>query len=94
MDGKGEAEQLYHEIENYDSSTGELISWVNIPNLTTTADTIFYMYYGNPECSSQEDPTKAWDSNYVAVIHMNDATTSTVNDSTINFNNGYKYNSI
>ena len=49
------------------------------------------MYYGNPSCSSQQFPARVWDSNYAVVLHMSDATTSTVDDSTSNLNIGYKY---
>ncbi|GAH13970.1 unnamed protein product, partial [marine sediment metagenome] len=60
MDDKGEAEPLYHEIESFDSSTGELVAWVNIPILSTAIDVDFYMYYGNLQCASQEFPEMVW----------------------------------
>jgi len=91
MDGIGVANLLFHEIENYDSTTGELVAWVNIKSLSSVDDTIIYLYYGNNGCNSQQIPEKVWDSNYAAVIHMIDATTSTVNDSTSHYNKGYKY---
>lgn len=71
MDGKSEAEQLFHEIEYFDGSTGILVAWVNVPALSTIADIDFYMYYGNLECSNQEFPELVWDSNYKVVYHMN-----------------------
>ena len=72
MDDSGVASQLYHEIEYFDDSTGELVAWVRIPSLSNIVDTDFYMYYGNPGCSNQQFPEKVWDSNYLAVYHMND----------------------
>ena len=72
MDGKGEAEQLFHEIEYFDGSTGELIAWVNIPILSSSVDVNFYMYYGNLTCTSQEFPDLVWDSDYIHVWHMGD----------------------
>jgi hypothetical protein len=39
--------KLNHEIELFNGSTGELISWVNVTKLSSTEDTILYMYYGN-----------------------------------------------
>jgi hypothetical protein len=82
MDKTGVAQQLNHEIEHYDETTGEITAWVNIPVLSHTIDTIFYMYYGNPTCPSQQNPEKTWDSSYLAVWHLNDATPSTISDST------------
>ena len=83
MDGKGNANQLFHEIESFDSSTGELVAWVNIPALSSTVDIIFYMYYGNPDCSNQEFPEIVWDSSYCGVWHLDK-----FYDSTMNYNDG------
>ena len=84
MDDKGEANQLFHEIEYYESSTGKLISWVNIPIFSTTADTVFYIYYGNLQCANQEFPELVWDSNFVAVWHMGGSSYTDFEDSTAN----------
>jgi len=43
-----------------------------------------------PGCVNQEYPEKTWDSHYVAVWHMNDATSSMILDSTKNNNDGAK----
>jgi hypothetical protein len=82
--------KLSHEIESFNSYTGELYAWVEIPSLSSTTDTEIYMYFGNSDCSSQEDVTGTWSNGYVAVYHMNDATTSTILDSTSNDNDGTK----
>ncbi len=74
--------QLNHEIERYNGTTGELYAWVNITSLSSTDDTKIWMYYNNSDCSSQQNPTGVWDSNYKMVQHMQNATTSTVEDST------------
>jgi hypothetical protein len=79
-----------HEIEYYNSTKGELFAWVNISKLSSTANTIFYVYYGNPSCSNQENITGTWDSNFKAVYHMNDYNKSKIFDSTQNNNDGYK----
>jgi hypothetical protein len=73
MDDKGKANQLFHEIEYYDGFTGELVAWVNIPYLSPTEDTIFYMYYGNPDSTAQEQPWGVWDSDYIHVGHLGDS---------------------
>jgi MSHA biogenesis protein MshQ len=72
MNSIGVASKCYYEIENYDGSTGELIAWVKVPILSSNDDTIFYMYYGNPSCSSQEFPRKVWTPDFKAVYHMSD----------------------
>ncbi|GBE04728.1 MAG TPA: DUF2341 domain-containing protein [Nitrospirae bacterium] len=60
-----------HEIELYlDAGTMELDAWVRIPNLSSTSDTILYMYYGNGGAINQENPTGVWDNNYLGVWHL------------------------
>ena len=80
--------KLNHEIEKYTS--GNLEAWVNVTSLSSTVDTLIWMYYGNTSCSSQEDVTGTWDSKFVGVWHMNDLTTSTILDSTSYDNDGAK----
>lgn len=59
-----------HEIEKYDSETGELVAHVKIPLLSYETDTLVYMYYGNGSCASQQDATNVWDSSFKGVWHM------------------------
>ena len=82
MNGAGVAVKQRHEIETFDISSGKLVAWVNITDLSSNEDTVFYMYYGNPDCINQEYPEKTWDSHYKAVWHMNDETPITIADST------------
>ena len=82
-----------HEIEYYDSNIGELIAWVNIPSLSSTVDTSFYVYYGNPYCSSQENISDTWDDNYVAVWHLQEITGDYI-DSTAYKNHGTPSNNV
>jgi hypothetical protein len=84
MDDIGVANRLFHEIESYDSSNGDLVSWVEIPSLPSGVNTELYIYYGNPVCNSQEYPERVWDSNYVAVWHMEGNSYTNFKDSTIN----------
>jgi len=76
-----------HEIEFFDSSSGELAAWVNVTSLSSSVDTSFYMYYGNSGCSSQQDVSGVWDSSYLIVQHLNE-TSGTHYDSTSNDNDG------
>ncbi len=76
--------KLSHEIESYVSSTGALTAWVKIPSLSTSADTLLYMYYGNASSSDQQSKTATWDSSTKGVWHFNDS----LADSSSNANNG------
>jgi MSHA biogenesis protein MshQ len=60
---------------------------VKIPSLSNSIDTILYMYYGNPSAPNQQNPTGVWDTNYVAVQHLQ-ARQGSNYDSTIYNNNG------
>lgn len=75
--------KLDHEIEEYNSLTGELTAWVEVPTVGALTDTTIYIYYGNKAASSQANPTGVWDSNYQAVWH-NKETTGSRTDSTSN----------
>jgi hypothetical protein len=83
MDGPGIANRLFHEIEKYESSSGELVSWVRLPNIDNEMDTSFYLYYGNPDTASIDLHEEVWDENYCAVWHLDDT-----KDSTLNKNHG------
>jgi len=84
--------KLNHEIEYYNSTYGELIAWVNLTLLSSTDDTVFYIYYGNLNCNNQENVEETWSNHYVAVYHMNDLSITTIADSTENLNHGVKAN--
>jgi len=85
--------KLSHEIELYDSTTGHLIAWVKVPYLSSTTDTVLYIYYGNPSCGNQQDPMGVWDANYKLVMHL-DEEAGILYDSTENGNNGTPYGSL
>jgi hypothetical protein len=88
MDDIGIANRLYHEIEFYDSLTGEIVVWINIPSLGAEDNTSFYLYYGNPLCDNQQSPELVWDSHYVGVYHLGESSGVTCHDSTLNGNHG------
>jgi len=76
-----------YEIELYDNSTGQLIIWVNVSSVSGSADTNFYMYYGDTGASSQEDIAGTWNKNYfVSVYHFSEGTGTNVEDSCWNYN--------
>ena len=79
--------KLNHEIEYFNDSDGELVAWVNVTSLSSTEDTIIYIYYGNPTCDNQQDINSVWDSNFVMVHHLNESS-GTHYDSTYYGNDG------
>ena len=87
MNGVGESLKLNHEIESYDHTTGKLTAWIDLPTISSTTDTTFYMYYGNSAVPSQQNPTRVSDTNYVLVIHLNENSGKQY-DSTSNNNDG------
>ena len=72
---------LAHEIDYYNSGT--LQAWVNVTSLSSTTDTVLYMYFGNATCPNQENPTGVWGSSFVMVQHMQE-TSGVHYDSTSN----------
>ena len=72
--------QFKHEIEKYVGATGELVAWVNCTSLPHDSDLVINMYYGNAGASNQTDAENVWDSNYMAVWHMNSLLDSTSNN--------------
>jgi hypothetical protein len=79
---------LKWEIERYNGSTGEVIAWVKIASLSSSADTVFYMRYGDSIITTDHsDPVNVWTNNFLAVYHLKDGTTLNVADSR-NVNNG------
>jgi CSLREA domain-containing protein len=79
--------KLSHEIEKYNETTGELVAWVKVPTVSSSADTVFYMYYGNASATNQQDPTGVWSNGYAGVWHLKEDPSGTapqMNDSTSN----------
>ena len=79
--------QYNHEIEYFDRQNGELICWVNVTSVSSSVDTIVWMYWGNPEASNQEHVEDTWDSNYLGVYHLDESSGTTCYDS----NDGYEW---
>jgi len=57
---------LDHIIKSYNGTTGTIEAYVNLPSLSSTNNTVFYMYYGNASITeSQEDAVNTFDSDYL-----------------------------
>ncbi len=78
--------RLNWEVQSYNSATGAVSFWVQAPLLSHTADTVLYMFYGNPNVTTfQGNSASVWDSSFVAVYHLADnAGNTNVADSTAN----------
>jgi len=97
--------KLEREIENYASTTGELLVWVKIPRLSSQIDSEIYIYYGRSAergkfASESElnfpgiekEKKGVWDENFLMVSHLDEK--STTSDSTINQLTGISYNNV
>jgi len=83
--------QLSHEIEYFDHNSGTLWAWVKVPNVSSSSDTIIYMYYGNSGASNQQSPAAVWDSNFKGVWHLKEDPSGSapqMKDSTSGANHG------
>jgi hypothetical protein len=81
--------KLNHEIESYSSSTGAIVMWVQIPTLSCTTNTAFYIYYGNNNVTStQENVSSTWDGSFRSVWHLKETSGVIAFDSTTVTNNG------
>ncbi|UCH88964.1 MAG: DUF2341 domain-containing protein [Thermoplasmata archaeon] len=83
--------RLAHEVESYNSATGNLIAWVKVPSLSSTQDTVLYMYYGNADASDQSNPSGVWDSDYVGIWHLEELGSGSADefkDSSLSGNHG------
>jgi len=81
---------LKYERERYDSANSLAEYWVNVPLVSSTAATDFYIYYKIADTPDGADPENVWDANFKMVQHMKDNTVSTILDSTANNNDGTK----
>jgi hypothetical protein len=94
MDGPGVSSRLYHEIETFDQSSGEFVAFVNLPALSSTQDTVLYLYYGNPSSINQQYPEKVWNSHFKAVWHLQESPSGIIHDSTTNNNDATSFGSM
>jgi len=63
---------LMFELENFDSSSGELVAWIKT-NISSLSDTVVYMYYGNSSWSTDlSTSTGVWMNNFSGVWHLDE----------------------
>lgn len=80
---------LKHEIQRYVSATGEIIFWVKVPSLSSSSNTIIYIYYGKEGVSVDPTTTDTWKTAFTMVQHMHGSAANRLDDST---SNGYDIN--
>lgn len=76
---------LSWQMTNYNGSTGNIYAFVQMPTISYTADTVFYMHYGSTGITSFMGGNP-WASAYQTVWHLDEGT-NPYNDSTTNANN-------
>lgn len=79
-------QRLDHEIEFYNSLTGQLIAWVEVPLVSAESDTELLVYYGNPGTVDEATPQDTWDeggaNHFRGVWHLGGGGTEPRPDST------------
>lgn len=81
--------ELDYERVSWDEGTGALEIWFKAPDPESGDD--YYLYYGDADqAADRQNATGAWSNSFAAVWHMDDATTSTILDSTSDDNDGTK----
>jgi hypothetical protein len=84
---------LNYEREYWSGGNGSAVTaifWVQIPTISHTTPTDFYIYYGNPNAPDGQTATSTWATDYKGVWHLSEIGTGVAgnyHDSTINANN-------
>lgn len=76
---------LDFELVNYSATTGAVEFWIRIPTLSSSVDTVIYLFYGNASVTTYQGNTNGtWNSNFKGVWHIltSSALTSPMPDST------------
>lgn len=74
---------LTFQLVNYDAASGAFQMYVKIPTLSSTVDTVIYLYFGDASISTDGSSTTTWPSAFKAVYHFEEnAGNTTVTDAT------------
>ena len=90
--------ELYVEIQAWDAASDDAVLHTKVPTVSDTGTTTIYLYFDSTESenTSYVDDTgetaalSVWDSNFAAVYHMVDETTTAIAESTGNVASGQK----
>ncbi len=74
------------EVDSYDGTNGILWAWVYLSSVSSSVDTVFYVFYDDVTVTTQQNtsslaPSNVWNGTYVGVWHLSDGTTLYTNDS-------------
>jgi hypothetical protein len=78
--------QIDHRLVSYNASTGAIEAWVEVPSLSTAADTDIYIYFGKEGVASDPSTAGTFAGNYKAVWPLDENPSGTVSDYTSNSN--------
>lgn len=85
---------LNWEVDSYNGATGAVSYWVQVPTVSASLNSVFYMFYGNSAVTTDQSSKQAtWDTNYMGVWHLGNGTTVSAADSTFNYGIGSLTNS-
>ncbi len=79
---------LDFELVYYDATTGTVEFWVRIPTLSSSADTVIYLFYANASITTNQSTTSTWSSEFLGRWHFPNGSSLSVADSTSNGKNG------
>lgn len=79
---------LDFQLESYNPTTGEVVAWVNVPSLSSSADTNIKVYFGNPNINSDQSTTATWDGNFAMVQHLSNSFLDGTGNNNDGTNNG------
>jgi len=86
------AGEVPYQVVSYNQTTGTLLAWVQIPTLTRSTNNLLTFYFGSataPATHTTAFYQSTWPSDYLAVYHMDEGSSSTsALDATTNVNNG------
>ena len=62
------------EIEAHDLAAGELTAWVRVPRVSSTTDTVVYLYWDDGlDHTAEQSATGVWRASFEAVFHLSDS---------------------
>ena len=89
--------QLYVEINSWDSASKQAILYAKVPSVSSTANTVLYLYYDNSHANNtgyvgstgSTAAKNVWDSSYVGVYHESQQAAGTAGEFKDSTSRGY-----
>lgn len=78
------------DLESYTATSGAIVLWFLVANLSHTADSTYYLWYGNATVSTFQGGATgvAWNSGYKGIYHVSNGTVLSLLDATSSGFNG------